>query len=126
MHLYGKMIERSIFSAVQSSSFYSIIADEASDSANDEQLVISLRYLTAKGEPQEKFLSFTECLSGVSGEALTRNILKQLNEWALDLKFLQGQAYDGAGAMAGCSKGVATRIQDKFPKPLILIVLHIT
>ena len=63
-------------------------------------------------------MSFTECLSGVSGEALARNTLKQLSEWALDLKFLQGQAYDRAGTMAGCSKGVATRIQDKFPKVL--------
>ena len=110
------MIKQSILSAVQSSPFYSVIADEASDFANDEQLAIGLRYLTAKGESQEKFLSFTECSLGVSGEALARNILKQLSEWALDLKFLRGQAYDGAGAMAGCSKGVATHIQDKFPK----------
>ena len=113
------MIERSILSVVQSSPFYSIIADEASDSANDEQLAISLRYLTANGEPQEeKFLSFTKCLWGVSGEALVRNILKQLSEWALDLKYLWGQAYDEAEATAGCSKGVTTCIQDKFSKAL--------
>ena len=118
IHLCGKMIQRSIFSVVQSSPFYSVIADEASDSANDEQLAISLRYLTANGEPQEKFLSFVECLSGVSGEALAGNILKQLNEWSLPLSLLRGQAYDGAGAMAGCSRGVATRIQSKFPKAL--------
>ena len=47
------MIQQSILSAVQSSPFYSVIADEASDSANDEQLAISLRYLTANGETQE-------------------------------------------------------------------------
>ena len=34
------------------------------------------------------------------------------------LKFLQVQAHDGAGAMAGCSKGVEIHIQDKFPKAL--------
>ena len=61
---------------MQSSPFYSVIADEASDAANDEQLAISLRYLNANGEPKEKFLSFIECLSGVSGEALASNILK--------------------------------------------------
>ena len=32
------------------------------------------------------------------------------------MKFLWGQAYDEAGAMAGCSKGVATCIQDIFSK----------
>ena len=65
---------------MQSSPFYSIIVDEASDAANDEQLAIILRYLNTNGEPQEKFLSFVECLSGVSGEALASNILKQLSE----------------------------------------------
>ena len=69
---------------------------------------------------KKNFLSFIECLSGVSGEALTSNILKQLSEWALPLTLLRGQAYDGAGAMAGCSKGVATRIQDKYPKALYI------
>ena len=64
------MIERSILFAVQSSPFYSVIADEASDSANDEQLATSLRYLTVNSEPQEKFLSFNECLLRVSEEAL--------------------------------------------------------
>ena len=53
----------------------------------------------------KKVLSFTECVSGVSGETLAGNILKHLIDWALDLTFLRGQAYDGAGAMAGCSRG---------------------
>ena len=86
----------------------------------DEQLAINLRFLTENGEPQEKFLLFVECLSGVSEEALASSILKQLSEWALPLTLLRGQAYDGAGAMAGCSKGVATRINDKFPKALYI------
>ena len=120
INLCGRMIQKSILSAVQSSPFYSVIADEASDAANDEQLAISLRFFTENGEPQEKFLSFVECLSGVSGEALASSILKQLSEWALPLTLLRGQAYDGAVAMAGCSKGVATRINDKFPKALYI------
>lgn len=56
----------------------------------------------------------------MSEEALASSILKQLSEWALPLTLLRGQAYDGAGAMAGCSKGVATRINDKFPKALYI------
>ena len=38
----------------------------------------------------------------------------------MPLTLLRGQAYDGAGAMAGCSKGVATWIQDKYPKALYI------
>ena len=112
------MIRKSLLSAVQASPFYSVIADEASDAANDEQLAISLRYITSNGEPQEKFLSFSECLTGMSGEALAAKILKQLRDWDLDLRFLRGQAYDGAGAMAGSAKGVATRIKNQYPKAI--------
>ena len=67
--LCGEMIRQLILSAVRSSPFYSVIADEASDAANDEQLAISVRYINSDGEPQEKFLSFSECLTGVSREA---------------------------------------------------------
>ena len=38
----------------------------------------------------------------------------------MPLTLLRGQAYDGAGVMAGRSKGVATRINDKFPKALYI------
>jgi len=69
------------------------------------------RYLIANSEPQEKF-----CHSlSVYQECRER---QYLSDWALDLTFLQGQAYDGAGAMAGCSRRVATCIQDKYPKAL--------
>jgi len=80
-------------------------------------LLYQFKILTTNSESQEKFLLFTECVSGMSGEALEA-ILKHVSGWALDLTFLQGQAYDGAGAMAGCSRGVATHIQDKFPSAL--------
>ena len=64
---------------MQSSPFYSVIADEAGDSANDEQLAINLRYLNANCKPEEN-LSLIKCLSGVFGEALASNILKQLSK----------------------------------------------
>ena len=62
-----------------------MIADEATDSANDEQLPIIIRYLD-KSVPEEKFLGFHECLSGV-----------KLTSWQLDPHLLRGQAFDGVG-----------------------------
>ena len=95
--------------------FFSVIADEATDVANDEQLSISVRYVNDTG-PQEQFLGFHECQAGVSGEAITKGILEQLVNWQLEPRFLRGQAYDGAGAMAGQTKGTAARIQSLYPK----------
>ena len=45
-------------------------------------------------------------------------ILLKLKKWQLQLNFLRGQAYDGAGAMAGKSKGAAACITAKHPKVL--------
>jgi len=44
--------------------------------------------------------------------------VKRLRDWDLDLSFLRGQAYDGAGAMPGSAKGVAKRIQNQYPKAI--------
>ena len=40
------------------------------------------------------------CESGTTGEALAR-ITSTLEKFALDLSYLHGQGYDGAGNMAG-------------------------
>lgn len=46
------------------------------------------------------------------------DILSQLSDCQLQPQLLRGQAYDGAGAMAGKTKGVADRISAKYPKAL--------
>ncbi len=53
---------------------------------------------------------------GTTGEAIADMILTQLDEWQLEPQLLRGQAYDGAGAMAGQTKGVAARIRAKYSK----------
>ncbi len=113
----GDIIRSKILQKVREARFFSIIADEATDSANDEQLCLSIRFLD-KCVPQEKFLGFHECLSGVSGEAIANDIITQLTNWQLDPQLLRGQAFDGAGAMAGRSKGASSRILSEYPKAL--------
>lgn len=54
----------------------------------------------------------------VSGEAIASTILTQLCSWQLPASLLRGQGYDGAGAMSGCTKGVAARISTLYPKAL--------
>ena len=52
----------------------------------------------------------------MTGEAIACDLLQQLTTWQLEPQFLRGQAYDGAGAMAGKSKGVASRLTAQYPK----------
>ena len=50
-----------------------MIADEATDVANDEQLSICFRFVNVDGGvPCEKFLAFHECQSGVTGMAIVK------------------------------------------------------
>ena len=61
----GDIIRNKILAKVRQAKYFSIIADEATDEANDEQLSICIRYV----EEQEKFIAFHECVSGVTGVA---------------------------------------------------------
>ena len=67
---------------------------------------------------EERFLAFSECLTGVTGHAIADHILRLLVDWQLSASNIRGQTYDGAGAMAGKSRGAAARIQEAFPKAI--------
>ena len=109
----GDIIRNKILK-IQDARLFSVIADEATDSANEEQLSISIRFVE-DGIPCEKFLGLHECRSGVTGEAIAS---AQLNNWQLQPQCMRGQAYDGAGAMAGKVRGAAAIISSEYPKAL--------
>ena len=109
--IFGDLLVNEILKRVRTSSFFSITADEATDAANDEQLSICIRFVDGT-VPCERFLAF------VSGKAIADSILAKLEIWQLQPQFLRGQAYDGAEAMAGASKGAAARITARYPKAL--------
>ena len=75
----GDLIRNEILRRIQEVCFFSVIADEATDIANDEQLSISIRFLEDT-VPSERFLAFNQCLAGVSGENIAGDILSKLAE----------------------------------------------
>ena len=113
----GDLIRNKILEKICHACYFSVLADEATDAANDEQLSISIRYVD-EGSPTKVFMGFHKCVSGVTGQAIANDILSQLEKWQLQLQFLRGQAYDGAGAMAGKYKVAAACITAKHPKAL--------
>lgn len=119
INVCGDIIREAILADVHEAVFFTIMADEATDSANDEQLAVSVRYVNSRTRSiEERFLAFSECLSGVTGRAIADHILKLLSDWQLPPIKLRGQTYDGAGAMAGRSRGAARLIQDAYPKAI--------
>ena len=65
-------------------------------------------------------MSFLECDTGISGRSLADKITSTLQSYGLDLTNLRGQAYDGAGNMAGSVRGTAALIKAQYPLALYL------
>ena len=82
--------------------YFPIISDEATDVAIDEQLSICIHNVE-EGVPQEMFVAFYECVSGVTDEAISEIIISNLAVWQLQPYLLRGEAYDGGGGMSGLS-----------------------
>lgn len=98
--------------------FFGISADEVADLSNREQMSL-VRFVDKDKNIREEFLGFVQCDGGTDGETLTHTILQKFqDEWGLRMENCRGQTYDGAGAMAGCRKGVSTRILGLYPKAL--------
>lgn len=53
----GNLIRQELLDSIKEASFFSIIADEATDVANKEQLSILIRF-ACNNKPCEKFLGF--------------------------------------------------------------------
>ena len=112
----GELLSNTIVTEVKEAKFYSILADEATDCANIEQMSLVVRFVDTSASIREEFLGFVACKRGVSGEAIANTILDFLHELGLLIDLCRGQGYDGAGNMAGRLSGTAARInalQDK-------------
>ena len=91
--------------------FYGIMMDETSDTANKEQVCLSVRFVYHKYEIHEAFVDISTVKS-TSGEALFSNLLDSLKRLGLDIKDCKGQRYDGASSMSSIKKGLIARVQE--------------
>ena len=107
-----------ILHEVRRAKWFTVIADEVTDVSNKELLSIVLRYVDQDtGLAREDFVSFLECDTEIS---LAEKIVTTLQCYGLDLMKLRGQAYDGAGNMAGSIRGTAALISAQYPLALYL------
>ena len=109
----------------QNPGWYSLIADEATDVNNREQLNLSIRYVDDDYVAHEDPISLLS-LPNTFAETVYSVLKDLLLRCDLSLKLCRGQAYDGASVMQGNKSGVAIRELDKaFLKPFLFTVLLI-
>ena len=108
------VMTREIVTEVTKSKFFSLLADETTDTGGVEQLSVCLRYVTDASTVRERFLSFQKVYD-ITGAGLAKTLLRSLELVGLNAQYIVGQEYDGAGAMSGQYNGVQKHIQDKYP-----------
>jgi len=100
---------------VRSAKFYSIIADEVTDTANKEELSLVIRYV--HGQIREVFIDFVE-VERITGRVLGEAILMWLRNHGISPADMCGQCYAGASNMSGARSGVKAVVQEEAPKAM--------
>ena len=114
----GDLLTKRITNEVRKAKYFSILADEAADCGNVEQLSLVIRFVDETHCIREQFLGFIPSKRGLSGDAIATTIKEFLREQNLEIDDCRGQGYDGAGNMAGRLSGAAARIQENYKKAL--------
>ena len=110
-------ILRDIATNLQNAPFFTIMADEATDSANKEELVLCFRWVDNFLEVHEEFIGLYQ-ISDTSADTVVKVIKDTLVRMTLSIKRCRGQCYDGAGTLAGVIRGVAAQIISEEPRAL--------
>ena len=102
----GKFIKDALIKDIKESNCFSILADEASDCSDQEQLSLVLRFVDKDREIREELLGFLHCDLGLTGETLAETILTEIGNLTLDIN----NCHDGAASVSGHINGLSAHI----------------
>ena len=104
----GQFITEFVARKIKKNQFFcSILAYEASDCSNQEQLSLVIRYVDNDCVIREECLGFLHCDLGFLGKALSETVLLGLINLGLDIRNCCGQGYDRAAAILGLINGLS-------------------
>ena len=119
INIIGNQIRTSIVESCNNSKFFTLIADETTNTSTREQVSVCLRYLerdpiSNKISIKEDFLDFVMATS-TTGEHLAELLIETLNNAGINTMNMRAQGYDGAANMSGKYNGVQARILQIVP-----------
>ena len=110
-------ILRDIGDSIRSTPYYSLMADEVTDSSNREQVVICLRWVDKNLEPHEDFIGLYK-VDSTAADVIVKVLKDTLLRFNLSISRCCGQCYDGASSMSGRHSGTAVQIASEEPRAL--------
>ena len=111
-------ILRKTLAAINESKYYTIMADEVTDSSNHEQFVLCFHSVSNSFEVSEDLIGLY-IVDGITSATLVSTIKDVLVRFNLSITNCRGQCYDGASNMAGIKSGVATVLQKEEPRAIL-------
>ena len=85
--IFGDHIREKILQRVRQAHGFTLIADEVTDCANKKQLSVVLRYVNPEDNCiREDLVTFLECDSGITGQAVADKMLSFLSSHKVDPK----------------------------------------
>ena len=116
----GNYIVSKIMAKVSESKIFSVMADEAVEVANKENLSLLIRFVDSSHNIREEFVGFRECGEDLSGESIKNLIIKSISDIDLSMDGCRGQGYNEAGNMTGKYVGVSMLIQRQFKNTIYI------
>ena len=117
--LMGLSAVREVLKNIRSVEWFSLLADEATDISNKEQLVICIRWVDINFDIHEDPVELIH-VPKTDSLTIASAIKDCLIRHCLPISQCRGQAYDGASSMSGHLNGVAARIQQDVPSALFV------
>ena len=102
---------------IQNAQYFTIMADESADTANEEQLAICLRGADDDFETHEGFIGLNP-LPNTKADRIVKIIFHVIYQMGLSTENTRGQCYDGAATISGTKHGIATQIKSLNKKVL--------
>ena len=115
--LMALTVLRKLATDFRTSVYFSLMADEVTDSSNREQVVVCLRRVDEDFEAHEEFIGLYK-VKETSADTITTALSDVLFRMDLSISNCRGQCYDGAINMSGVRRGVATQLLTEEPHAL--------
>ena len=106
----GQVVLREILGEIRAATWFSLIADEATDVSHNEQLSLTIRWVDNHYTIHEDTVSLVQ-LENMKAITLYSVIKDILIRCSLPIAQCRGQAYDGASNMSGVRNGVQALVK---------------
>jgi hypothetical protein len=113
----GQVVLREILGEIRTAMWFSLIADEATDTAHNEQMSISIRWVDSHYTIHEDTLGLVQ-LENTRANTLYSVIKDILIRCSLPIAQCRGQAFDGASNMSGIRNGVQALVKKEANRAL--------